>query len=227
MYASIHDSVRALAKKLGADPNGAAVEDTLNNIAKKLGGDPVKAKGISKAIDAITAVADIDDMHNVGKLNVTPTTSAQTLTPESPLDGWDEVKVSAVTSDIDSNITAGNIKKDVQILGVTGSYEGSGGETFEVTITAQGEVGSYTWSANKTYLETMAAIQNGDVISVTLIFDEYTGNATGYFIMHTETDDIITVVIDAEDTEDPSTKAISVLKWYSNDTLDAAVYIPQ
>lgn len=104
---------------------------------------------------------------------------------------------------------------------------GSGGETFEVTITAQGEVGSYTWSANKTYLETMAAIQNGDVISVTLIFDEYTGNATGYFIMHTETDDIITVVIDAEDTEDPSTKAISVLKWYSNDTLDAAVYIPQ
>ena len=123
MYASIHDSVRALAKKLGADPNGAAVEDTLNNIAKKLGGDPVKAKGISKAIDAITAVADIDDMHNVGKLNVTPTTSAQTLTPESPLDGWDEVKVSAVTSDIDENIVAGNIKKDVSILGVTGNYD--------------------------------------------------------------------------------------------------------
>lgn len=101
---------------------------------------------------------------------------------------------------------------------------GSGGETFEVTITAQGELGSYTWSANKTYLETTAAIQNGDVISFTLIVGEYTGNAKGYFIMRTESDDVITVVIDAEDT---STKAIEVLKWYSNDTLDAAVYIPQ
>ena len=32
-----------------------------------------------------------------------------------------------VTSSIDSNITPGNIKKDVTILGVTGTYEGSGG----------------------------------------------------------------------------------------------------
>ena len=32
-----------------------------------------------------------------------------------------------VTSAIDSNIQAGNIKKDVTILGVTGTYEGSGG----------------------------------------------------------------------------------------------------
>lgn len=32
-----------------------------------------------------------------------------------------------VTAAIDSNIVAGNIKKDVEILGVTGTYEGSGG----------------------------------------------------------------------------------------------------
>lgn len=32
-----------------------------------------------------------------------------------------------VTASIDSNIVAGNIKKDVSILGVTGTYEGSGG----------------------------------------------------------------------------------------------------
>lgn len=34
-----------------------------------------------------------------------------------------------VTAAIDSNIVAGNIKKDVEILGVTGTYEGSGGES--------------------------------------------------------------------------------------------------
>lgn len=33
-----------------------------------------------------------------------------------------------VTASIDSNIVAENIKKDVNILGVTGTYEGSGGD---------------------------------------------------------------------------------------------------
>ena len=35
-------------------------------------------------------------------------------------------KALEVTASIDSNIVAGNIKKDVTILGVTGTYEGSG-----------------------------------------------------------------------------------------------------
>lgn len=38
-----------------------------------------------------------------------------------------------ITSSIDSNIQAGNIKKDVTILGVTGTYEGSGGGGSSVT----------------------------------------------------------------------------------------------
>ena len=63
---------------------------------------------------------------NLTTLNVTPTTSAQTLTPTSPVDGWDEVIVSAVTASIDADIVAGNIKSGVNILGVTGSYTGSG-----------------------------------------------------------------------------------------------------
>ena len=63
----------------------------------------------------------------ISSLNVTPTTSAQTITAPSGTDGYSPVNVSAVTSSIDSNITAANIKKDVVILGVTGSYEGSGG----------------------------------------------------------------------------------------------------
>lgn len=34
-------------------------------------------------------------------------------------------KALEITAAIDSNIVAGNIKKDVEILGVTGTYEGS------------------------------------------------------------------------------------------------------
>lgn len=63
----------------------------------------------------------------IQSLNVTPTTSSQTITAPSGVDGYTPVNVSAVTSSIDSNIVAGNIKKDVSILGVTGTYEGSGG----------------------------------------------------------------------------------------------------
>ena len=64
---------------------------------------------------------------NLTTLNATPTTSAQEITPESPYDGFNLVNISAVTASIDENIIAGNIKKDVKILGVTGTYEAGGG----------------------------------------------------------------------------------------------------
>ena len=52
---------------------------------------------------------------------VDPSTSQQTV--NSSVDGLSSVTVTAVTSSIDANISAGNIKKDVTILGVTGTYE--------------------------------------------------------------------------------------------------------
>lgn len=62
----------------------------------------------------------------ISSLNVTPTTSAQTITAPSGTDGYSPVNVSAVTSAIDQNISAGNIKSGVSILGVTGTYTGGG-----------------------------------------------------------------------------------------------------
>lgn len=58
---------------------------------------------------------------NLQSKSVTPSTSAQTITPDVGYDGLDEVEVDAVTAAIDANITPGNIKKDVSILGVTGT----------------------------------------------------------------------------------------------------------
>lgn len=55
---------------------------------------------------------------------VNSSTSSQTVTYDSGYTGLNQVTVNAVTSSIDANITAGNIKKDVVILGVTGTYEG-------------------------------------------------------------------------------------------------------
>ena len=69
-------------------------------------------------------IAQIETEPTLNTLSVTPSTTSQTLTPPSGVDGYDEVVVSAVTSAIDADITAGNIKAGVEILGVTGSYTG-------------------------------------------------------------------------------------------------------
>lgn len=69
---------------------------------------------------------------NETTLSVTPSTSAQQLTPTNPYTGFNEVNVDAVTSSIDANITSGNIKSGVSILGVNGSLEGLNGSTITV-----------------------------------------------------------------------------------------------
>lgn len=60
--------------------------------------------------------------------SVTPTTSAQSITYDSGYDGLGVVSVAAVTNAIDNHIIAENIKKDVIILGVVGTYEGEDSE---------------------------------------------------------------------------------------------------
>lgn len=60
---------------------------------------------------------------------VSPSTNTQKITPDEGYDGLSKVTVNAVTNDIDENIVSGNIKKDVAILGVTGTYDG---ETIEL-----------------------------------------------------------------------------------------------
>jgi hypothetical protein len=73
----------------------------------------------------------------IDALNVTPSTSAQTITASGGTDGYSPVNVAAVDASIDANIVAGNIKKDVSILGVTGTYEGAT-PTGTISITSNG-----------------------------------------------------------------------------------------
>lgn len=66
---------------------------------------------------------------------VTPTTSEQTITATGGVDGFSPITVKAVTSAIDEDIVAGNIKSGVTILGVEGSVVELAGETTEITAT--------------------------------------------------------------------------------------------
>ena len=70
----------------------------------------------------------------IDALSITPSTSAQTFTPSGGTDGYGPVSVSAVTAAIDANIVAGNIKNGVSILGVQGTYQGSGGPTMKYKL---------------------------------------------------------------------------------------------
>lgn len=67
----------------------------------------------------------------INQINITPSTSTQIINTTTDVDGYAPINVSAVTSSIDSNISASNIKNGVTILGVTGTYEG---ESKEVTL---------------------------------------------------------------------------------------------
>ena len=68
--------------------------------------------------DAITAYLILPETVD---LDITPTTSEQNFENQQDNAFYDKVKVRAVTSDIDANIVAGNIKSGVTILGVEGS----------------------------------------------------------------------------------------------------------
>ena len=102
--------------KIQVDSNGKAI--FLNNKA-------LEATGNAPIIQA---------------LNVTPATSIQTIVAPTGIDGYSPVNVAAVTSSIDNNIIAGNIKKDVQILGVTGTVEELNGETKVITPTTSQQI---------------------------------------------------------------------------------------
>ena len=86
-----------------------------------------------------TAIASIPSgsTPTISSLSITPSTSAQTFNSSS-VDGYKPVTVSAVTSSIDANITAGNIKSGVTILGVQGTYSGSTPTLITKSITQNG-----------------------------------------------------------------------------------------
>ena len=90
----------------------ADIKDAIN----EEGGNVTDSTPYSEYASKISGATSIEE------LEVTPSTSAQTITA-SEVDGYSPVKVKAVTSSIDANIVAGNIKKDVVILGVTGTLE--------------------------------------------------------------------------------------------------------
>lgn len=81
-----------------------------------------------------TSIASIPQLKGETR-QASPSTSTQVITPTQGKNGITQMTILPVTSSIDANIIADNIKKDVSILGVTGDYEGSGGGLQGYTLT--------------------------------------------------------------------------------------------
>lgn len=119
------------------------------------GGTLPATQNLSNMPNAINSITTVNNT----TLTITPTISSQSHTPSSPYTGYGSVSVNAVTASIDNNITAGNIKDGVTILGVTGTYEGNFGIPREIV----GGTLSNT-SASFTMPNTVTTIGNNGLI---------------------------------------------------------------
>ena len=100
-------------------PKNAITRATVSPVTSSI--DPnIQPSNIKEGVSILGVDGSVVES-NETTLNVTPTTSAQTLSPTSPYTGFDEVNVSAVTSSIDANIQPENIRENVTILGTTGT----------------------------------------------------------------------------------------------------------
>lgn len=94
---------------------------------------------------------------------VAPSTGEQEITPDSSYDGLEKVIISRVTSGIDLNIKASNIKSGVTILGVTGTITPNDILNYAVTDATWADfVG--TWEYEDATLDTKVVITVGETI---------------------------------------------------------------
>lgn len=119
----------------------------------------ISSNGYYSREDGYNSVT-VDVQPSLQAKTATPSTNQQIITSDSNYYGLSQVTVNAVTASIDNNITAGNIKKDVSILGVTGTYDPQ----------PDLETKSVTYTTNDTYVITPTTGKDG-ISEVTVTVD--------------------------------------------------------
>ena len=84
----------------------------------------IKAENIKENVTILGVTGTFAGKKIDSYKTVTPTTSHQTIRPDEGFDGISYVNVNPVTYNIDSNIKAENIRKNISILGIKGTWGG-------------------------------------------------------------------------------------------------------
>lgn len=113
---------------IGVLLTGCSIDLTASTLAGECGTPPDAGKiitenGRTDVLGLSWVEVNVQGSATIEPLTVTPTDEEQTITPPQGVDGFAPVTVDAVTAAIDVNIKPENIKKDVEILGVTGTLE--------------------------------------------------------------------------------------------------------
>ena len=157
--------------KISAVPNGSATgptslsgssatistgTNTLTLTKTGVTTTPTVSAGYVESATASTAtVALTASVTTKAAATITPTTTNQTIASGTYLTGTQTISG-------DANLVAGNIKKDVPIFGVTGSYEGSGSSSVVVSDQANSTGTTAVVTADDvTTLTTKTITQNG------------------------------------------------------------------
>lgn len=115
---------------------------TVNEVTSNIDSD-IQPTNIKQGVNILGVNGSVIELKGKS-LEVVATTQEQNITPPSGYNGFTSVKISAVDSDIDPNLTPTNIKDGVTILGVTGSVVELKGQTKEITAN-----GTYTPTGGK------------------------------------------------------------------------------
>lgn len=93
----------------------------------------ISAENIKRGIKILGVTGTYAPDPSMSVKYASPAIYQQTIKPDSGYSSMDQVIISAVTSSIDGNIKAGNIREGVKILGVTGTMEPIKGETLTIS----------------------------------------------------------------------------------------------
>lgn len=141
-------------------------------LAKKLSGSGGGGGGgiIPSGTKTITSNGNNIDVYTFAKVNVNvpnPSTGKLDITTTSEVD----VTNYASAQVVDADLVASNIKKDVNILGVVGTYEGSGGGGSDTQLKAliDGSITSIDWPSGLTNIMPYAFYNRSNLIVANFI----------------------------------------------------------
>lgn len=136
----------------------------------------IKPENILKGKSILGVEGEVlpNDLKLQTEKRIAPTLNQQTITPDTGYDALLKLIIDAVTSEIDPNIIAENIKNNITILGVTGTFKGGNNWGFDFSNMAGiVPLGNKTFGAGRQWQTSFDIEKNPDILTQFVTTDEF------------------------------------------------------